>query len=83
MKKNVIREFISKVWESKIVCILFHYRIKIKDYVYEIDPVTNRPYGRYKCKICGRRYIANNRFDWYQIDITKKNKGKRILKNNR
>lgn len=70
----MIKKILSKVWNSKIICILFHTRIKIKDFPYEIDPVTQRPYGRYKCKICGRRYLANNRFDWYQIDIKKKKK---------
>lgn len=63
----MIRDMIRKIWMSEIFCFLFHSRIKTKDHVYVIDPITQRPYGRYKCKICGRKYIANNKYDWYRV----------------
>ena len=65
------KEMFRKLWMSEIICILFHNKIKIKKVNYLVDPITQRPYSRYKCKICGRSYIANNKFDWFRVNSKK------------
>lgn len=52
---------------SELFCILFHYKVKTKKYLHVVDPITLRPYGKYKCEICGRKFLANNKFDWFRF----------------
>ena len=67
---------LRRLWMSKVVCILFHSRKKLKKEFYVIDTVTQRPYHKYKCEVCGRKYLANNKFDWFQLEWKKKKRKK-------
>jgi len=62
---------LEKIWKSKIFCYLFHPK-KTKKYIHYIDPVTQRPYGKYKCEVCNEKYLANNKWDWYRLPTKKK-----------
>jgi hypothetical protein len=57
---------------SEIACILFHSRKRLKKEFYAVDNITQRPYHKYKCEICNRKYLANNKFDWFRLKYRKK-----------
>lgn len=72
MFKKVFR----KLWMSKVACVLLHTKKLIKQKYFKIDPITKRPYHMYKCDVCGRKYLANNKFDWYRKKVKKKKRKK-------
>lgn len=67
-----------KLWMSEISCILFHSKKKLKREFFAVDKITGRPYHKYKCEICGRKYLANNKFDWFRLKFKKKKHGRKI-----
>jgi hypothetical protein len=66
-----IKNIIKKIWSSEVMCILFH-NIHTKHIIVLVDELTGRPYIKYTCKTCGRKYIANSIRDWYRIKWSKK-----------
>jgi hypothetical protein len=67
-----------RLWMSEVGCILFHSKKKLKKEFYAVDEITRRPYHKYKCEICGRKYLANNKFDWFRLKFKKKKRGRKI-----
>lgn len=63
-------ELLNKIWYNKVMCYLFHKK-KVKEAMAYVDPVTQRPYGKYKCEICGQKYIAKDKWSWYRIKTKK------------
>jgi hypothetical protein len=72
----MFKEMFQKLWMSNLVCILAHPKKYLKKEFYAIDPITKRPYHKYKCEICSRKYMANNKFDWYRLKLKTKKKWK-------
>lgn len=72
----MLKKMLRKLWMSNLACILAHSKKYLKKEFYAIDPTTKRPYHKYKCKICGRKYMANNKFDWYRLKLKTKKKWK-------
>jgi hypothetical protein len=68
----MIKKLLKKLWMSELCCILFHSKIKTKKKIHAVDPITLRPYGKHKCEICGRKFLANNKFDWFRVKNKKK-----------
>lgn len=58
-------------------CLLFHPK-ETKVTIFYIDPLTQRPYGRHKCKVCKDKYVANNKYDWFWLPKKQYKNGKLI-----
>lgn len=74
--KKIIKR-IKLIWLSEIMCILFH-SIRPKKKFYVIDSKLRKPFVRYECQTCGRRFLANSIRDWYRIKWSKKFKKKKV-----
>lgn len=55
-----------RIWKSKLFCILFH-PIREKKGEWYYDEIMRRWFGKYKCDICGRKFVARYGRDWYRL----------------